>query len=78
MLTTPPDWVNLLLADLVWERRVCGLAWFLYRTFGEGLRRAAARGSTRAVRRGLALEVIRWEAAWREDTRRRDGGCRGR
>jgi hypothetical protein len=75
--TTPPDWVNLLLADLVWERRACGLAAFLWRTFTGGLRRAHARGDPAAVRAAWGLEAHRWWRRWRE-TRRRDGGCRGR
>jgi hypothetical protein len=69
--------MNALLALLA-ERRARGLAWFLARTFGEGLCRARVRGDPVGVRRAWAVEVLRWEAAWRDGLRRRDGGCRGR
>jgi ribosomal protein S9 len=43
-----------------------------------GLARAHDRGEAEPVRRGWARALLRWEDAWREGLRRRDGGCRGR
>jgi hypothetical protein len=75
MLTTPPDWVNLLLADLVWERRAGGLAGFMALTCAAAYRRARARGDLAAYERWYDL-ATRWTGRRREDLRR-DGGCRG-
>jgi hypothetical protein len=64
--------------SLLAERRRGGLAAFAVRLCESGLARAHDRGEAEPVRRGWARALLRWEDAWREGLRRRDGGCRGR